>query len=373
MKIIVGGDFCPRYGLKQIIEKGDIHHLFDDVKRVISGSDYSLVNLEGPVIEGHETPIVKTGPSLSLSSKSLDAIKYAGFSCVTLANNHFNDYGKDGCLNTFRRLKEKGFDYVGAGVNIKDASTILFKRINGNLVAFINVCEKEFSIATDSEPGSNPLDAVSLYYQILNARKNADWVLLIIHGGNEHYDYPSPRMKKTYKWFIDLGVDAVINHHQHCYSGFEIYNNRPIVYGIGNFCFDRRGNKHSKWDEGYLAELDLDNGNVKLNCIPYVQCRDDYSVRFLSDEQYAVFENRLTTMNSVIADDELLEKRYNSFMDLEMRNKKVCLAPYNHRFFQYACRKGLIPSFISKKRKLFVLDHVRCESLRDVFLYYLEH
>lgn len=373
MKIIIAGDFCPKYGLKTIIEEGDYNQVFCDVKSLISESDYAVVNLECPIIKGDEKPIVKVGPNLGVDYKAIEAIKYAGFNCVTLANNHFRDFGDEGCLNTIKTIKDYNLDYVGAGPDLNQAKEVLYRTVVGQNVAFINFCENEFSIASSTAPGSNPLDLVSVYYQILEARQKADWVIVIVHGGNEHYDYPSLRMKKTYRWCVDLGADAVINHHQHCFSGYEIYNNRPIIYGLGNFCFDSKDDKYAKWHEGYLAELIIEDGKVELKCIPYIQCRDNYSVRLLSEKQSSAFFEKLNRLNSIIADDDLLNKNYETYMESEMSNKKLCLAPYNNKYLRYACKKGYLPSFISRYRKLFVLEHVRCESLRDVFLYYLKN
>jgi poly-gamma-glutamate synthesis protein (capsule biosynthesis protein) len=172
---------------------------------------------------------------------------------------------------------------------------------------------------------------------------------------------------------VDIGADAVVNHHQHCYSGYELYKNSPIVYGLGNFCFDKADSEQSKWQEGYMVELDFRNEGVGLKCIPFIQCRDNCSVKILSSAQSKIFFERLNNLNVVIQDDFVLEQKYDSFMANEKSNKKLCLAPYDSKLFKYACKKGILPSFISRKRKLFVLAHVQCESLRDVFLYYLKH
>ena len=48
------------------------------------------------------------------------------------------------------------------------------------------------------------------------AKKKADFVLVIVHGGSEHFQLPTPRMQATYRFFVDAGADAVVNHHQHC-------------------------------------------------------------------------------------------------------------------------------------------------------------
>ena len=129
-------------------------------------------------------------------------------------------------------------------------------------------------IATDTSAGSNPLNIVQQYYAIREAKNNATNVIVIVHGGVEHYWLPSPRMKETYRFFIDAGADAVINHHQHCYSGYEVFKKKPIFYGLGNFCFD--GNKGNKrWTTGYLVNLNLSENTVDFELIPYRQCYEE--------------------------------------------------------------------------------------------------
>lgn len=49
----------------------------------------------------------------------------------------------------------------------------------------------------------------------------------------------------------------MVNHHQHCFSGYEIYNNKYIFYGLGNFCFDNPVKRNSIWNEGYMLSLNF--------------------------------------------------------------------------------------------------------------------
>jgi len=52
---------------------------------------------------------------------------------------------------------------------------------------------------------------------ILSRPKKADCVLVIIHGGSEHYIHPSPRILEIYRFLVDIGASAVINHHMLCF------------------------------------------------------------------------------------------------------------------------------------------------------------
>ena len=78
-------------------------------------------------------------------------------------------------------------------------------------------------------------------------------------------------MQKWYRHFVDMGADAVVNHHQHCISGYEIYQEKPIFYGLGNFCFDSfREQPVSQWNYGYAVKLTVDK-KISVDLIPYTQ------------------------------------------------------------------------------------------------------
>ena len=94
MRVLVAGDFYPSGKVKDLIGKGDFESVFSDIKEITGKVDYSIVNLECPVTGALE-PISKVGPALKCEVKALDALKYAGFDCVTLANNHINDFWED--------------------------------------------------------------------------------------------------------------------------------------------------------------------------------------------------------------------------------------------------------------------------------------
>ena len=369
MKIIVAGDFCPQNRVAQWIDKGDFASVLYDTKAILERTDYSIVNFECPVTKGGEKPIVKQGPNLQCSSKGIEAVKWAGFGCVTLANNHFRDYGDEGVKNTIDACKYAGIDTVGGGMNLKEASRILYKQIGEQTLAIINCCEHEFSIAADNHGGANPLNPVQQYYAIKEAKEKADYVLVIVHGGHEHWQLPSPRMQETYRFFVDAGAEAVVNHHQHCYSGFEVYNGKPIFYGLGNFCFDRSGKWGAKWHEGYMVMLTLKEDKVDYDIIPYKQCLDNPSVEILEKGAYDI---PLVALNKVLRDEKRLAEETEKYYTAAEDKMSEVFEPCNGRYYLAARRRGWLPSLISKKRKLLAENFICCESHRDKMIYYLE-
>ena len=125
--------------------------------------------------------------------------------------------------------------------------------------------------------------------------------MIIVHGGHEMYQLPSPRMVEMYHFYIDIGATAVINHHQHCYSGYEIYKGCPIFYGLGNLCFDRRERRDSIWNEGYMVVLSLDVNKISYSIIPYMQGNYNANVELYHDEKrQRLFYSNIERLNNII-------------------------------------------------------------------------
>ena len=156
----------------------------------------------------------------------LGALVSGQFNLLALANNHIMDYGAEAMLATREVCAAHGIDSVGAAT-LAQAEEPFFYMKNGLTLAVLNFAEQEFSIATPARPGANPLNPVRNFSQVRRAAQEADCVLVVVHGGQEHYPYPTPRMIETYRFFVDAGADVVVSHHSHCYSGFRTGRKRP--------------------------------------------------------------------------------------------------------------------------------------------------
>lgn len=368
MRILIAGDFCPGCKICEIIDKGEFENIFGDVTNIIAAADYSIVNLESPVVERKAGGIRKYGPHLKCGRRAIEALKWAGFDCVTLANNHFMDYGVVGAEDTIRTLDAMGFDKVGAGMNNREAANVLYKQIQDKTLAIVNCCEHEFSIAGETKPGCNGLEPVRQYYDIKEARRSADYVLVIVHGGHEQWQLPSPRMQETYRFFIDAGADAVVNHHQHCYSGYEKYNDKFIFYGLGNFCFELCEMKEISWSQGYMVVLDFENKDFEI--IPYDQCGKKLGITLL---EQGTFDQNIGELNKVINSKKALSRMTDDFFKGSMTSIRSILNPVQNRWIKGAMSRGWIPDCISEEWLVSIENYISCESHRDKLEYFLRN
>ena len=363
MKILIAGDFSPKYeDLNNRIRNNEISP-FSSIIPIIKSSDVSIVNFETTVESSIAKPIAKCGPNLKCAKGSVELLADAGFNVTTLANNHILDYGKEGLFATINSIKENGIDFVGVGENLEAARKPLYITQNHVTVAIINCCEHEFSIASDDTPGTNPLDIISISEIIKDCKKNADYIVLITHGGMENYQLPSLEMQKRYRFFVDMGADVVVNHHQHCYSGYEIYNQKPIFYGLGNFFFNKKViGEATSWNEGYMVLLDLTK-IIKFKLIPYYQTVSEYEVKLLKDRN--TFDDRILYLNSIIKDKKKLKDENRKYYNSKSKEVLSMFYPLQNKFLKIAYRKGLIPGWFSKKYLRYVLNHIECEAHRE--------
>lgn len=369
MRLLIAGDLTLQDRAARTNWSIDaLQKAFGSVKNIAEGCDYAIVNLESPVTECNKA-IVKDGPSLKNLPSVKDIIKYCGFDIVTLANNHLKDYGSQGVLDTIAFCQKNGLQTIGAGKNLDIArGAIVLEDSRGFKIGLLNVCEHESSIATTIQAGSNPLDITNLYYDIKALKETTDKVVVIVHGGREHYQLPTPRMKREYHLIADFGADVIVNHHQHCYSGYEMYNNKPIFYGLGNFFFDRPGCRNGKWNQGLLLQLEVGKNRIDFQLTPYEQCNEEAVVKVLP---YDIIKEKIVELNGIIVDDLKLES---AFEKLVLTTKPLApFLPFGNKVLRSLYYRDLLPNMFSKKIKAMIENSVSCETHREVLLHYLNN
>jgi len=365
VKILICGDFCPVGRSEKLINNFALDETFGDLIPIIRESDISITNLECPLTNS-KNALKKTGPNLKASLNVARFLKEAGFNLVTLANNHIMDYGVEGLNSTIKACSEESINYTGVGNNLKEARLIHYHEHAKIKIAFINICENEWSTANGDAAGANPLNPITNYYDIKEAREKADYVFVILHGNNEMYQLPSPRIKELCHFYIDSGANFVICHHSHVYSGFEMYNNGMIFYGLGNFLFDKPKFRDHNWNNGIIIQICIDQKRFHFKIIPVRQSNNKPGTRLIQENEDAF--NRIKHLNSIIVNDYLLNEEFVKFCANKstMKIYNGFLEPYSNKYLIGLYKRNFLPSLISKGKRMLLLNLIRCESHRDV-------
>lgn len=360
MKILITGDLVvnQQYDTKNNIDK-NIIDLFEQ-------SDYNIVNLEAPITSS-ETKIIKTGPNLKADKDStLSVLKTLKIDAVTLANNHVLDYDEQGVSDTLQFCTDNKIATVGAGMNIKEASKTLYINSDEGKIAIINFAENEWSAATTDSAGFNPMNVIDNTYQIREARRQANYVIVIIHGGHEYYNLPSPRMQKQYRFYAEQGADIVVAHHTHCISGNEVYKGVPIYYSLANFLFTKN-NPNEDWYNGLVLGIEIKDRVINTKLYPVEQEKENFKLSLSASSRTI---GRIKQFNSIITDSGELKEKWNEYVQKQSNsyfNYWSPLSMIKNRYIRAALKK-LNFNLINKKGLALYLNLMRCEAHKDLSL-----
>lgn len=373
LSLLFCGDFAP---CRRWYDYEPNTNVFGNTLDYIKNSDLAFVNLECPATSIGK-PILKDGPNLRAKTEWLIPLKEAGFNLVGLANNHMGDLGDEAVNDCIDNCKKMYLETVGAGKNIKEAQKVFYFEKNNIKVAIIAVCEYEYGIAEENKAGSSPLDTIDNIRQIQEAKNNVDFVIMSIHGGNEYFPYPRPYLRKLCQFYIEQGCDAVVCHHPHVPGAYELYNEKPIFYSLGNFLFDNL-NPSDSWNEGYMVRLEFtkntdhySNHNLKYELIPYTQSYEQGGVKIMTDSEKESFLNRIEGYRNTLNDKVKYEKVWNDFCD--SKKESYLILQYSPVIFiglrRILKKLGVGRILLKSTRRLTArLNYIRCDSHREVFL-----
>ena len=268
LTIMIGGDLIPTELNEKYFLKDDfLNYLDNNFVQEWLKSDFRIFNFEGVLCEKSYNKLLKNGPNLRANPKCIKGLQQLSPDLVLLANNHSLDYGIDGLKSMLNLFKKYNIKYTGLIDNssLDFQSAILEKR--GIKIGIYNVYENEFSVATENSFGTNGLNIIKNCKEIEKLKKEVNYVIVFFHGGKEYYNYVSPECQKICRTFIDNGADIVITQHSHCIGCKETYNNKEIIYGQGDFIFNRK-NFNGIRNNSLLINVSFSSNSFNINYIP---------------------------------------------------------------------------------------------------------
>jgi hypothetical protein len=165
-------------------------------------------------------------------------LREAGFTHVSLANNHANDFGAAARARTEAIFDSLGITHFGPLGRIA-LDTV---RRGDSVTTVASVGFATYPYAYDL------LDIGRSAAVVDSVRGLADLVVVTFHGGAEgaralHVpetaeslaSEPRGDLRRWARAVIDAGADAVIGHGPHVLRGIEFYRGKPIAYSLGNF------------------------------------------------------------------------------------------------------------------------------------------
>lgn len=261
IRIILVGDVMLARGVANQIKKhGDFNYPFLNMADFLNSADLVFGNLEGPISDRG----VKQGSvhSFRFDPKTVEALRWAGFDVVSIANNHILDYGPTALSDTQSYLEKNGIKFAGAGKNYEEANEAAILEVKSKKLAFLaytNLLPKSLAATVDT-PGISDFDVPKIKTKIEVLRKENDLVIVSMHWGEEYQAKANLAQKKIAREFTDAGADLMVGHHPHVPQEVEQYNQGWIFYSLGNFVFDQNFSEETM--EGLVAEVKIKDGKI---------------------------------------------------------------------------------------------------------------
>ena len=215
--------------------------------------DVRIINLETSITTSNDYWKCKD-IHYRMHPKNISCITAAGIDCCVLANNHVLDWGYKGLTETLQTLQSVNLKMAGAGRNAEEAETPAVMNVEGKgRVVVFSFGMASSGVTTDwpakiDRPGVNLLSDLSsksvdrIRKAVQAVKRDRDIVVASIHwGGNWGYEIPHEHTHFSHKLLDSADIDIIHGHSSHHPIGIEIYNNKPIIYGCGDFLNDYEG------------------------------------------------------------------------------------------------------------------------------------
>lgn len=281
------GDIMLDRGVRNSVNKnfaGDYSALFEKMD-VLKEADIVFANLEGTASDKGKN--LGNLYSFRMDPSVIPALKGAGISIVSMANNHVGDWGLPAYIDTLARLKENEILYTGGGTLIEAEQPTIIEKY-GMKIGFLGFSDVGPNYMKVEEDKTGILLASNPKFEqiIKNASSQVDYLVVSFHWGDEYKKLHNKRQESLAHKAVDAGAKIIIGHHPHVAEDTEVYKNGFIAYSLGNFIFDQKFSADTM--QGMMLELKLGkagNMSVKKNTVKLNSVFQPDKIIFGKEEQ----------------------------------------------------------------------------------------
>jgi poly-gamma-glutamate synthesis protein (capsule biosynthesis protein) len=258
-------------GVAAVIASASPRPLFaPEVVAAARSADLVVLNLECCISErGERWPDPEKPFFFRAPPAAVEQLELLGVSCVTLANNHALDHGREALLDTLAHLHAAGIETVGAGADLAAARRPSVLEANGFRLGVVGLTDHPAAFAAG--PGRPGVAFADLTHGVpdwaleLVAGIEADAVLVTPHWGPNMATRPLRPIRAAAAHLLAAGATVVAGHSAHVFQGIE----GPVLYDLGDFVDDYARDPLLRNDLGLLFLLTLDAaGPVRLEALP---------------------------------------------------------------------------------------------------------
>lgn len=257
-------------------------NILKNTENILKDATITVGNLEGTLFDSGGSPKSCSNPAVCYVFRTPSNygvyLKEAGFDYLSIGNNHSNDFGEKGIIETAKNLDSLGIKYAG----IKDKFEWAIIEKDGTKFGFISFSPNSKTVKLNDYEYTKKL--------VTEVKSKVDILIVMFHGGaegnkaqhitkNDEIFYGENRgnVFKFAHFVIDHGADIVFGQGPHVTRAIELYKEKFISYSAGNFA--TYGNFNLKGPSGIapIFKITIDNnGNfIKGNIISTKQIKGE--------------------------------------------------------------------------------------------------
>jgi poly-gamma-glutamate synthesis protein (capsule biosynthesis protein) len=235
--MVLVGDVMLGRGVAPIAAR-DPEGLFEDVRYAVASADIAAGNLESPLTH---RPHIATNPNdLTADPASAELLSAAGFDLMSVANNHSGDAGRASVADTVGALEGAGMVAIGGGATLDVARAARIVESAGVRLAFLAFDATGAGWpAGPTSPGIAHWDDDLVRSSVERASRDADVVVVSVHGGIEYLLDTDPQMADLSSKLAEWGADVVWGHGPHTIQPVYVEGDTLVATSLGNFLFDQ--------------------------------------------------------------------------------------------------------------------------------------
>lgn len=221
------------------------------LKPLFQSADLVAGNLEGAVgdIQDRLNSPVES-PVFAIDATDIPMLKTAGFTVLTIENNHSLDLGRTGKKNTIEALRKNQLTPVCL------ENSPQFFTVKDVVISLVTL-----NLVLGRDSSKNQIPSIEIEQKLRLAKSLSNIVIVSIHWGSELLDWPSHEQRKTASWLIRNGADIIIGSHPHVIQKPELIEGKPVFFSLGNHLFDQ---KYPRTKEGLMVDIRIQKG--KFSC-----------------------------------------------------------------------------------------------------------
>lgn len=289
--IFFTGDIMLARHVESLLRREGSDYPYRNLAWLTAVPAYVVGNFESAMPRQHvKTP--NFGFRFSTDPAHLTALRTAGFTHLSLANNHALDFGQDEFKTAKEALATSSFVTFGHPTVVSEDS-----------LTYLDVGTERVAILGLHTLFATP-DETTLTELLKAAAASSTFQVVYVHWGVEYEERPTESQRQLATFLIEHGADLIVGHHPHVTQSVETIAGVPVFYSLGNFIFDQYFS--TAVQEGLVLRLDIKDGEEAVTLLPVTSLGSQAQPRLMADRERESFLKTLAEISDSTLKDALL-------------------------------------------------------------------